>query len=607
MKRLINKFTAVLLAGTVFITGVLGHYQQVKAAFVLPATEAGIAAGETLQWLYTVMLSMGVAINLKEMFRDRFDPDNWDWGDVLDDPASQEDINNLERKLWKEYDEAVERYLREHPNGSTPTPEPTKTPDPTQAPEISPPAKVTPAPTSVPPEILDKIDSWAEMRQKALQNKVLALGAGAAVCLKEAVNNWWDEIMDNTPPSTDLKGNPYEGDIKDYVGRCNVVYECGAPNARICSRQLYFYNTLGFTDLGFYGSYSLSTSGNGMEFLNLYSSFYDKTKNTVLVPWGSVANRNVTFYAISTGPGYKYDNVDISRFSFVSYTNLSNVGEMKSISYDFEFYVPYNIGGEQHEADEKPLMKPVIWPVPSLKGDYDNNNSPTLPTVPVPIIIPGLDELQELLKNANDSDDDNRPTIIQNFINNHTAKDPTPTPQPTPSTTPAVVPDPEPGTDPDPDPTGAPDPDPNPTTAPEATPNPTPAIPVDPDIDPKPSTAPKPNPTGSPDNPDAPGTDDVDPDKYKTDLRLVFPFCIPFDLIHLLEVLDAEPEAPRFEIPVNIEAENPFTKKKIVDYHTTIVIDMSDYEEPVKVIRIFEIMFFILGLMLITRQHMIKG
>lgn len=602
-----KKLTAVLLACTVFMTGILGHCKPVKAAFVLPATEAGIAAGQTLQWLYTVLLSMGVAINLKEMFQDRFDPDNWDWGDVLDDPATQGQIDALNEKIGTYYDNAVAEWYKNHGGKLSPTPEPTKTPDPTQSPEISPPAEVTPAPTSVPPEILEKIDSWAEMRQKALQNKVLALGAGAAVCLKEAVSNWWDEVIDNTPPSTDLKGNPYQGNIKDYVGRCNVVYECGAPNKGIRSKQLYFYNTPGFIDLGFYGNYSLSTSGDGMKFLNLYSGIYDETKNTVLPPWGSNKNRYIAFYAISTGTDYKYDNADTNIMNFNNYTVLSNVAGIKSVSYDFEFYVPYNIGGEQHEADEKPLMKPVIWPVPSLKGDYDNNNSPTLPTVPVPIIIPGLDEIQELNKNANDSDDDDRPTIIQNFINNHTAKDPTPIPQPTPSTTPAVVPDPDPGTDPDPDPTGAPDPDPNPTVSPEATPNPTPALPVDPDISPGPSTVPEPNPTGSPDNPDKPGTDDVDPDKYKTDLRLVFPFCIPFDLIHLLEVLDAEPEAPRFEIPVDIEAENPFTGKKIVDYHTTIVIDMSDYEEPVKVVRIFEIMFFILGLMLITRQHMIKG
>ena len=585
MKGIRKRLTAVLLACTVFMTGVLGRCQPVKAAFVLPATEAGIAAGETLQWLYTVLLSMGVAINLKEMFRDRFDPDNWDWGDVLDDPASQEDINNLERKLWKEYDEAVERYLREHPNGSTPTPEPTKTPDPTQSPEISPPAKVTPAPTSVPPEILEKIDSWAEMRQKALQNKVLALGAGAAVCLKEAVSSWWDEVMD-TEAEYSVADNEFA--YKDLIGKIenHALYQ-----GRDATETYYIYRNSSSLERLYVGKSSLSSNKNFF----VYRMSVPENK-----PYLNC------YYKITMTNGYKSTHIysnddDTVRSEFLL------VGEVTECSSSFSCYLPYYLNGTEYPADIKPFTKPVIWPVPSLKGDYDNNNSPTLPTVPVPIIIPGLDEIQELNKNANDSDDDNRPAIIQNFINNHTAKDPTPTPQPTPSTTPAVVPDPDPGTDPDPDPTGAPDPDPNPTAAPEATPNPTPAIPVDPDIDPKPSTAPKPNPTGSPDNPDKPDTDDVDPDKYKTDLRLVFPFCIPFDLIHLLEVLDAEPEAPRFEIPVDIEAENPFTKKKIVNYHTTIVIDMSDYEEPVKVIRIFEIMFFILGLMLITRQHMIKG
>ena len=590
MKGMKKRVTALFLSCLIGITAVLGRYQPVKAvALIGPATEAGIAAGQTLQWLYTVLLSMGVAINLKEMFRDRFDPDNWDWGDVLDDPASQEDINNLERKLWKEYDEAVEKYLREHPNGLTPTPEPTKTPDPTQAPETSPPAKVTPAPTSVPPEILDKIDSWAEMRQKALQNKVLALGAGAAVCLKEAVSNWWDEVMDTESQLPAVEENKYS--YSDCIG----YYEVEALSSD--GRNLYRIKTWGYSLVDnpiSYLLYSTETSGaNTMHFFK--TEFGDL---------GYYQDYRIEFLNSSRSP---YRETKSSHQSVLP--ALGSPSGWQYVNENYHFYVPVKgkNGNEDIAAETKPLTKPVIWPVPSLKGDYDNNNSPTLPTVPVPIIIPGLDEIQELNKNANDSDDDNRPTIIQNFINNHTAKDPTPTPQPTPSTTPAVVPDPDPGTDPDPDPTGAPDPDPNPTAAPEATPNPTPAIPVDPDIDPKPSTAPKPNPTGSPDNPDKPDTDDVDPDKYKTDLRLVFPFCIPFDLIHLLEVLDAEPEAPRFEIPVDIEAENPFTKKKIVDYHTTIVIDMSDYEEPVKVIRIFEIMFFILGLMLITRQHMIKG
>ena len=588
-----KKLTAVLLACTVFMTGILGHCKPVKAAFVLPATEAGIAAGQTLQWLYTVLLSMGVAINLKEMIRYRDPTDGYEW---LDEPASQGEIDALDEKIGTYYDNAVAEWYKNHGGKLSPTPEPTKTPDPTQSPDISPPAEVTPAPTSVPPEILEKIDSWAEMRQKALQNKVLALGAGAAVCLKEAVTGWWNEVMDNDETyNNNNEKNPYA--YKDMIGFVEYNYKCSGYLVGYQRYYMYYPFTTQLrpfyvSDQPDMGKYMYAEGCSGPDPRTVSFNPADDNK------FCYYAER----YSRDIYTGEEYLNSVTGKGAFD--TQDSNVNEYNCT---YNFYAPYYLNGQLCEGENKPLIKPVIWPVPSLKGDYDNNNSPTLPIVPVPIIIPGLDEIQELNKNANDSDDDDRPTIIQNFINNHTAKDPTPTPQPTPSTTPAVVPDPDPGTDPDPDPTGAPDPDPNPTVSPKATPNPTPALPVDPDISPGPSTAPEPNPTGSPDNPDKPGSDDVDPDKYKTDLRLVFPFCIPFDLIHLLEVLDAEPEAPRFEIPVDIEAENPFTGKKIVDYHTTIVIDMSDYEEPVKVVRIFEIMFFILGLMLITRQHMIKG
>ena len=99
----------------------------------------------------------------------------------------------------------------------------------------------------------------------------------------------------------------------------------------------------------------------------------------------------------------------------------------------------------------------------------------------------------------------------------------------------------------------------------------------------------------------------INPDDYKADLRLVFPFCIPFDLVHLIQAFEAEPEAPVFEFPFDLELENPWTGKKILDYHHVFKLDMSDYEPVIKIFRIFEIIFFIIGLLMITRQQMIKG
>lgn len=204
------------------------------------------------------------------------------------------------------------------------------------------------------------------------------------------------------------------------------------------------------------------------------------------------------------------------------------------------------------------------WPSTDLKDDYDNNTSPDLPSIVVPPIIrvPTLNEIKELLQQGSD-DEENRPTYVTNFITNHTVQ---PTPAPEPTKKPEVNPNPGGGTDPDPKPSASP----------------TPAV-----------------------NPDPTPEEEASP--YKADLREIFPFCIPFDLIHLLKVFEAEPEAPVFKFPLDIELDNPWTGEKVVDYHHEFELDMSDYEPVIKILRIFLVIFFIVGLMMITRQHMIKG
>ena len=572
MKRIRKRVTALLLSCFVAGTSILGQYRPVKAAAVIgPATAAGISAGETLQFIYSVLMGLGITINLKEMIRYRDPSDGWE---CLDQPASQREIDELEKTIERMYDNAVRKYWEEHHGKLSPTPVPTQEPDV--------PSVVTPAPTSIPPDIGEKIDSWREMKEKALRNKVLTMGAVAGACLKEAVSNWWDSVMDDTPPSTNLEGNPFSSG--DLVGKATVTFNTNPSNSGYHHVNNYYFYVDSFykdvqaylvSNVGQHGLKDLSLSFSNS--FNYYTRYFDD---------GAVGG-DYSCYLCS--------NVNLS---------FSNVANIVDGSYDYEFYVPYNIDGKYHDADIKPLMKPALWVTPDLKKMLDDSTkSPALPA-PVPIKLPSLDEIQDLNKEANNSDDEKRPVIIQNFINKHIYNEPTAAPQPTSAPQATPVPTKKPGTNPDP------------TQSPETTPSVTPGIGVDPDISPGPNPSgspdpdpnPDPNPTGSPDNPDPdPGGDDVNPDDYKTDLRLVFPFCIPFDLIHLFEALDAEPEAPKFKIPVDIEAENPFTEKKVIDYHTEIVVDMSDYEQAIKVIRLFEVMFFILGLMLITRQHMIKG
>lgn len=82
-----------------------------------------------------------------------------------------------------------------------------------------------------------------------------------------------------------------------------------------------------------------------------------------------------------------------------------------------------------------------------------------------------------------------------------------------------------------------------------------------------------------------------------TGLQDVFPFCIPFDLIDFLNVLDAEPEAPRFEW------EFEYAKGKVYKFD----LDLSRFEAVAAAFRTFELLGFCLALILITRDKMIKG
>lgn len=107
---------------------------------------------------------------------------------------------------------------------------------------------------------------------------------------------------------------------------------------------------------------------------------------------------------------------------------------------------------------------------------------------------------------------------------------------------------------------------------------------------PKPAPEPEPDPDPSP-SPD-PGTGG-EGESYKRDLKLLFPFCIPFDFIHLIQALKAEPETPKFEIPVKLD---------FVDVDTSIVIDLAWMDPIMKIWRLGELGLFIVMLMKSTSK-----
>lgn len=235
------------------------------------------------------------------------------------------------------------------------------------------------------------------------------------------------------------------------------------------------------------------------------------------------------------------------------YSPVIGSGYGYSFSSDLPVYV---------DDSDEPLNrndgKEMIWVSPDLQDTYKNNGKLEYPQqAPQPLQIPSIAQLTDLA-NKLKTDPQQSPNSVQELIDQLKQN---PQPQPT------VAPNPNPNPDPNPDP------------------------------NPNPEVTPKPDDT----------TTDVNPDDYKADLRLVFPFCIPFDLVHLIQAFEAEPEAPVFEFPFDLELENPWTGKKILDYHHVFKLDMSDYEPVIRIFRIFEIIFFIIGLLMITRQQMIKG
>ena len=562
---------AVILAITILGTGLIGSYTTVPAA---EFSAGAIAAGETLEWITAVLAGAGISISVKELLKPRqaeiekdigkhIDWDNYDWGDALDSPAAQDQIDELDKTINKLYGNASAKWKEMYEKSLSPTPTPESSPD---QPHPSPPVTVAPVDpdTVMPPD-------WETLRKMSMKNGYLLLGTATYWCLKEAVKGLWDKIMQSEPNTINFKENPYPYDNLIGYMEQKFHYVDNPSNYTIQKLWIYYFRPLSDA------TFSLDISDNWFR-LRDDSSVSEKY-------FGSYVYQYQSWSKEFAGPEERSHNASLSGVS-ASYLKIDHRF--------YHFYVPYEFNGVIHDAEIKPMSKSGIWVNPNLKDDHDKNKSPSIPaTAPAPAIkIPSSDDLKDLQNRGNNANDDERPSIILDWLKNHytnPSTDPNPKPDPDPNPNPDPKPDPDPNPDPKPDPD--PNPDPNPDPKPDPDPNP------DPDPDPKPTTAPKPDDTNT----------DVNPDDYKADLRLVFPFCIPFDLVHLIQAFEAEPEAPVFEFPFDLELENPWTGKKILDYHHVFKLDMSDYEPVIKIFRIFEIIFFIIGLLMITRQQMIKG
>lgn len=72
-----------------------------------------------------------------------------------------------------------------------------------------------------------------------------------------------------------------------------------------------------------------------------------------------------------------------------------------------------------------------------------------------------------------------------------------------------------------------------------------------------------------------------------------FPFCIPFDVARLIGLLEADPKTPIFHVPLKVGT--------ILDEE--IVLDLSQWDNAVRIIRWGELLVFVAGLVLVTRNY----
>lgn len=83
-------------------------------------------------------------------------------------------------------------------------------------------------------------------------------------------------------------------------------------------------------------------------------------------------------------------------------------------------------------------------------------------------------------------------------------------------------------------------------------------------------------------------------------LEKIFPFCLPFDMIDFIKVLDAPAQAPHFKWSF------PYpTTSGMKTYD--IDIDLSPFDSVAELLRDMECLLFIMGLILVTRSRMIRG
>ena len=91
-----------------------------------------------------------------------------------------------------------------------------------------------------------------------------------------------------------------------------------------------------------------------------------------------------------------------------------------------------------------------------------------------------------------------------------------------------------------------------------------------------------------------------DTEEYKLDLLGFFPFCIPRDIMLLLQAFRAEAETPEFDIPFPTWEDGEMTT---TGYH----MSLAQFDNLAGALRAFQCVAFMVGLLAVTRQKYLRG
>lgn len=424
-----------------------------------------------------------------------------------------------------------------------------KNPSPSVTPEPSPDPSpgVTPVPAPIP-----EIPTFSELINLGATAGFIDWTQDVWECMGEAVSKLWDKLILDNHSSPFYDSSYFQYPSEDII--LNFPYYCGTTYMSIYgnTQMEYQYSTY-YSNIPV--SYYVRTD------LNNSINYYDYSAD------GSFIHFYIINRTIITDLSNKVisDVVNIQDDASNSSGYLTGLYLRSTKSFMLDNFKSSIYSGSYAPENLLSKAKENIWVHPDLQETYQNNGKLEYPQqAPQPLNIPTIEQLRELAKKLNpEFNPSYTPEMAPNYIQeliNALKRDPSVDPNPDPD------PDPDPGTDPNPDP--------------------------------KPSTTPELSPTPDPEE---------EIKGYSVDLTKVFPFCIPFDLIDLIDALDAEPVAPVFEFPIDLTLQNPWTGAKVIDYHKTFVLDFADFEEVVKLLRVMQVLLFLIGLMLITRSHMIKG